>query len=478
MKQDPPREQLPKGACWNVVDMIPEFGAPLVKRGGWNRDFNTLTTGSFMSGIGFAGFSAGAQVLMINDAGTLFTATPGAAAVTSRGASRVPAHAPTFYKDIAFICDINGAAVPFTWDRTTLAALTGSPPNGSVSCAYKDHLVLAGSSANRNRVWFSSAGSPTTWNTAAGGQWLDTTYPIYGLAALRNMIIVFADGFTERIVGGVIPGVSGSDMEVQPLHTVGCADPGAIAVTDDYVVYANADGVYITDGVALSDITTEGGIKALWQSLLSGYSSTYTIAAAVHRGRYIVTVMNGSSFICSFMCDIKRRVWSRLTNVNAIMMVNTPIGIPGAAPAVYFADRSSLFAGNLATMFTPSGTYKNDGNSTAVTWTMESAFFFGKQGRKRWKRVYAGYYMTDAATDNPVLTVSYTDDLSVGAYTAISETLPETTVRTRTRLDVGNASEGIAFKLVQTNASGATNLHSVEAETMTSERSRSLASAS
>lgn len=473
-KQDPPREQLPKGACWNLVDYIPEFGAPLVKRGGWSRPFDVLAAGTYVAGIGFAGFTAGAQVLAINDAGTLYTMSPGTATVTSRGASRVPAHAPTFYKNTAIICDINGAAVPYTWDRTTLAALTGSPPNFTVSCTYKDHLVGARSATNLNRVWFASAGTLTGWvTTDPGGQWLDATHPVFGLGALRNMIVVFSEGFTERIVGDVIPGISGSDMRVEPLHAVGCADPGAIAVTDDYIVYANADGVYVTDGVALSDLTVEGGIKALWQSLLAGYGSTWTIAGTMHRGRYIVSVLDGATFKCAFMCEVKRRVWTRLSNVKALMMVNTPVGIPGAAPSVYFADRASLYVGDLGTMFTPSATYKNDGDGTAVTPTVETSFFFGRQGRKRWRKLHVGHYMTDAATDNPALTVSIAEDLATGSYTALTDTLAETTLREREELDVRVASEGIAVKIAQTNASAVTQLYSLEAETMTSEPSRS-----
>jgi hypothetical protein len=473
MKQDGPREQLPKGVVWNMTDWIPEFGAPLVKRGGYSRPFNTLTTGSYMTGVGFAAFAAGAQVLMINDAGTLFTALPGGAAVTSRGAAVVPAHPPTYYRATSFICDINGAAVPKTWDGGSLANLGGSPPPGSVSCAYKDHLVLGGSAANRNRIWFSSAGNPAAWATGASGQWLDITNPVYGMAALRNMIVCFSEGNTERIVGDIIPGISGSDFRVEPMHPTGCADPASIATDADFVVYANADGVYMTDGVALADITAEGGIKMLWQSLLATYSSAWTIAATIHRGRYIVSVMNGSTFICAFMCEVKRRVWTRLTNVKSLMMVSSPVGIPNAPSSVYMADRSSLFAGNLATMFTPSGTYKNDGDGTAVLPVLETGYFYGKQGRKRFRRIYVGWYMTDAASDNPILTASYARDLATGAYTALSETLAENVVRTRQRIDVGIASEGIAVKLAQSNASAVTNIYSIEAEMLSSERSRS-----
>lgn len=475
MKQDGPREQLPRGVVWSMVDYIPEFGSPLTKRGGWSHPFNAMATGTYMAGIGFAPFAAGAQVLMINDAGTLFTASPGSATVTSRGAAVVPAHPPTYYRDKSFICDINGSAVPKTWDGATLASLGGSPPAGSISCTYKDHLVLAGSAANTNRVWFSSAGNPASWATGASGQWLDITNPIYGMAAMRNMIICFSQGATERIVGDIIPGISGSDFRVEPMHPTGCADPASIATDADFVVYANADGVFMTDGVALADLTQEGGIKILWQSLLAGYASAWSISAAIHRGRYIVSVMNDSVFVCAFMCEVKRRVWTRLSNVKSFMLVSSPVGIPNAPPSVYFADRVSLFAGNLATMFTPSATYRYDGDGSAVVPTLETGYFYGKQGRKRIRRVYVSWYMLDGATDNPSLTVSYAEDLATGAYTALSDTLAENVVRQRQRLDVGIPADGVAFKLAQTGASAVTQLYALEMEMMSSERSRSTA---
>lgn len=474
MKMDGPREQLPRGVAWSMVDLIPEVDAPLAKRGGWNRPWDAMAN-TYAAGLGFGQFHAGSQIVGVTDLGNLYTMTVGSATVTAKGTVPIPAAPPTYYRNKLYFPDINGTAVLKEYDGSAAAANTaGTPPTGSVACAFKDHLVLARSDALKQRIWFSSAGSPTSWDTAdPGGQWLDATFPVRGLASMRNMILVFEEGFTERIRGDIIPGVAGSDMVREPAFAIGCSDPGSIAVTDNYVVFANSDGVFVTDGIGVSDLTKEGGIKRLWTSLLSGYAASWTIAGAVHQGRYIVSVMDGATFKCAFMCEVQRRVWTRLTNVKSIMMVSTPLGLLDTAPAVYMAERAAPRVSALTSMFTPSATYKNDGDGTAVTWTAELGHFYGKPGRKRWRNVYVKYYMADAATDNPTLTVSRATDLAAGSYTALSTTLAENTVHARKRLPLRVASEGVALRIAQTNASSQTLLYAVEAEPLTGEPSRS-----
>jgi hypothetical protein len=480
MRSDDPREQLPKGAVFAMTDFLPKNDAPLQKRGGWNRPWNALAAGTYVAGVTFAPFSAGSKIIAFNDSGTLYTMAIGSATVTSVGAAVVPAHPPTFYRNKLYVCDITGAVVPKVYDGSTIAALTTSPPSAILSCAYKDHLVLARSTANTNRVWFSSGGDPTSWNTAASGQWLDTTYPIQGLAAMRNMILVFSEGYTERIRGDIIPGVSGSDMVKEPLFTVGCSDPGSIATTDDFTVFANSAGIYLTDGSGVADLTEQSGNKRLWQSLLSGYAGSWTIAGAVFRGIYHCSVMDGSTFKCAFAVDIKRRVFYRFTNVAGIMMVSTPIGILDAPPAFYMAERGSLFVADLTKMYTGagSGTYKNDGNGTAVTPSIELPHYMGRPGIKRWKNLYVKHLLTDAATDNPLLTVSFQTDVASSSYTAMGTTLPEVTETTRRRIPMsastlgGLRADGVSLKVAQTNASADTRINSLEADILTQEQSK------
>lgn len=472
MKQDVPREQLPKGAVWNMVDWIPELGSPLRKRGGYNRPFNPFGAGSYAAGVGFAPFAEGSRVLGVTDGNALYEYTPGSATATARGNVNNIAAPPVFYRNKLYFPDLDGTAVPSVQSYNSSATAMGaSTPTGAVACVFKDHLVLARSSSQTNRKWFANGGDPTSWDTGVDGQWDDSDFPVQGMAATRNMILVFGEGQTSRVRFDVIPGVSGSDYVEEPLFQIGCSDPASIAVNDDYVVFANSSGVYMTDGIGIQDLTEAGGIKQYWLTTLAGYSSSYTIAAAIFRNKYHVSVMNGASFVDSLVCDIVRKVWWRNSNLDATMMVATPVGLFDVSPTLYMAERGATRVADLGTMYTPAAAYKADGDSSSVLPVLETPHYKGKPGLKRWRRLYASYGLTDAATDNPTLQVSYNTDPVATSYSNTGSFV-ETSAYTRQRMDVKPRSEGVQFKLVQTAASANTYLHALEAEVHTLEGSK------
>lgn len=474
MRQDTPREQLPKGQCWDMLDMIPELGAPARKRGGWTRPWAAAsqTAASYVASVGFAPFSAGSVVLFTDEDGYLYKASSSASTITAVGSAFVPLAKPTFYRDKAYFCDPTGAADPKSYDGTTLTSITASAPSGALATTYKDHLVLARSSSNSNRVWFSNAGDPASWDTAADGQWLDVDTPIMGIVSTRNMMMAFQEGKTQRIRGDIIPGVANSDMVVEHMFSVGCSDPASIAVTDDYVVFANSAGVYLTDGIGVASLTLQGGIDQYWRSLMASYSSSWTIAGESYRDRYICSIMDGSTFKDALMVDVKKRVWSRLSNVKSPMMVATPVGIYDAPNSLYSADRASKYVMDLSPMWVPAAANKADGDGTAVTWSLETMHYLGRPGKKRWKSIYPKYHCADAASDNPTVAVTYQTNLTASSYSSLA-TLSETSSASRVRVPLRiQRTEGVHFKLSQTNASSDTRLFSLEAEVVEGERSR------
>ncbi len=481
MKHDLPREQLPKGSVWALTDWLVKNDAPLQRRGAWslqNVPSATSTTAHYMAGVGFAQFTAGSKVVSFDDAGVLWAASVTSASSSSVGAAFVPAAPPVFYRQKLYVPDVNASAVPKVYDGSTVAAMTASAPSAALGCVYKDHLVLARSTANTNRMWFSSGGDPTGWVTSASGQYLDTTYPIQGLGALRNMIIVFSEGYTERVRGDIIPGVSGSDFVKEPLFPVGCSDPASICVTDDYVVFANASGIYLTDGSSIADLTDQSSNKQYWQELMASYAAAWTIAGAVYNGQYVFSVMNGATLITCGVLDIRRRVFTQLSNVKATMMVATPTGILDAPAALFFAVRDSSVStrpvGNATTMWTQAGNsaYRQDYVGTGPAPVVETAYYQGREGLKRWKNLYVRYLQTDAATDNPLLRAYFQTDPASTSYSTLNQAYPENTATSLVRLPIaagGNAyggqrSNGIAFKLVGESYSGDLRINSLQAE--------------
>lgn len=467
MKRDFPRESLPRGASWNLVDYIPHvLGAPLRKRGGFSYASNDITatkaTASYVLSVVYAPFTAATKLVVHDEDGELYTLTPGSLTVTDVGASLIPAQNPTFYRNKVIITD--GTNAPKSYDGSAIATLGATAPSASYSAAFRDFGVLARTSANTNRVYFSDAGDPTTWDTT--NSFIDAVYPVTGLAVLSNSLLVFSQGHIERIRGSVPP--PDTDMVRETLFEVGVPDPWSVVVADDRCIFANPQGVYITDGATLVDLTEKGGMKRYWQEQLAAYTSSYTIAAGFYRGHYIVSVMNGSTFVDCLVCHVDTNRWWRFSNLKARSFSHAF----GVADELYFGLRSAARVCSFSSVFSPTSSVKNDADGTAVAPIVETPFFRGAPGKKTLKQAYVSYDARDAASDNPTLALSYVTSPEATSYTSISGSFAETTAQTRARKPLRFSAEGIALKLAQSNASSDTRIYSFSIDLHAREQSR------
>lgn len=468
MKRDVPRNRLPRNACWNLVDYIPDIlGAPLRKRGGYSYASNDISavkaTASYVLSVKYAEFSAATKIVIHDEDGELYTVTPGSLTVTDVGASLVVAQNPTFYRNIVIITD--GTNAPKKYDGSAIATLGATAPSAKYSSAFKDFGVLARTSTNTNRVYFSGAGDPTTWDTT--NSYIDAVYPVTALAPLSNMLLVFSTGHCERIRGSVPP--PDTDMVRETLFDIGVNDPWSIVSVGDSIVFANTMGVYQTDGTASQplDLTEAGGIKSYWRDLLASYTSSYTLSAGFYRGLYIIAIMNGSTFVDCLACDVSKRVWFRFANFKARAFTQAF----GAAEELYFGLRSAPRVASASSLFNPTSSVKNDADGTAVAPVYESPFYLSP-GKKTWKAAYLSHDTRDSASDNPTQTISYLKSPESTSYTALSSVPDETTARTRDRAYMRFSAEGVGFKVAQTNASSDTRLYSLEVDTHGRESSR------
>ena len=64
----------------------------------------------------------------------------------------------------------------------------------------------------------------------------------------------------------------------------GCNEPHTICHWTDNVVFADARGVYLTDGTQIKDITKEGGIRREWWK---AYDPIWRVAAGVVFDKYV-----------------------------------------------------------------------------------------------------------------------------------------------------------------------------------------------
>lgn len=400
--QDGPRDHTPNNAAYLLTNMIPNvpggntspYGYAVRNRWGWKRTLDAMSasTSSYAAAVGFAPYSGGTRILGIDEDGRLYKWTPGSATTTDVGAAVVPAHSPVFYRNYAYIFAASGAATGYRYDNTTLSTISGSPPQGSVGCVFKDHLVTAHSSANPERVWFASAGDPTSWDTAADGQWLDCSGRVQGMAVLQNMILVFEEGRTERIRGDIIPGVVGSDMVREPLFNIGCSDPASIAVSNQYVVWGNATGIYMTDGLLPYDLTAQAGMSTTWRHSLGSYDSSDVFAGALYGDWYVfsVNVGAGGGILYAGAVNVKTKCWLKFTNFQPMMMDSAPLGVVDSGAGILFAEGGAPRISDATPMIDTSYGAVGydtglDGDGSAITATLETRGYPFSRDRVRWR---------------------------------------------------------------------------------------------
>lgn len=466
VRRDNSRDQIPRGGLWWAEDMIPNLDARLRERGGWSYASNDIAAAKASASYVIAGiyapFSAGSLLVAIDEDGEAYKIASDLT-VTDVAACVAPAQNPVFHRDKVIVPGSTVKKITSSAGTLTVANLGGSPPAGSYATVFNDRTLLARTSGNTNRLYFSDPGDPELWDTT--NSYWDFTFPITGLANLKTAILVFHEAYVSRLRGTTPP--PGSDFFADdPLWNVGCTDARSIAYYNDRVIFASAEGIFYTDGAGVEDLTAKVGMVKWWQETLASYSSTWTIAGAVIRDHYFLAVMDGATFKTGAMIDLRRFAWWPTTNIDARSMW---VG-QGAADELYFGRRSAARVGKLSSVFMPASGVKNDADGTAVTGLVESPFYRGRSAQKGWRRLFVTQYLRDYATDNPTVAVSYLTTPEATSYTSLG-TFSENTAEGRQHLSMGFSSSGVALKLARANA-GDWQLNALEADVHAREGSR------
>lgn len=474
MKRDFAREAMPEGSLWNSVDFLPEIiSSKLRKRGGFvyaSQDLNAVqaTATQVASGL-WAPFTAGESILVFDEDGRVYE-IESTVATENIGACRIT-RSPVFYTDKVIVPDDTRAAIPKKITRSagthTVADLGGTPPSARHAIIYKDVCWLGNTSANPQRIFFSTAGNPeATWDTT--NKFLDSSFPITGMKALSNAVFVFSLARTMRVRGSIPP--PDSDFIVDdPIFEVGCTDNRSICDYKDKVIWANAQGLYISDGSSLEDLTRVCGMKRWWSDVLAGlegftlggtYSpSTWSITCSIFGDDLIYSIMDGTNIKDSGMIDLARYSWFRHSGIDALCMFHRPY-----PEEVFWGRRNAARLVTTTSMLRPSATNKADATGTAVVPSLETPFFMPDTGIQSMRRVYVTYLMTDAGSDNPILTVSHVTSPESTSYTSLTPTLVESTALARERRALHLPARGIGFKIAQSNASADTRIFDIALE--------------
>lgn len=463
MVRDAPRTAIPPSALYNSVDWLLHKPGIMQKRGGTEYAGPAMSGQDYAGSVIYAPFPAGAKLLVVNGGeGSIYECTSGA--MTDLGGSNAPDDSRAVFRPGAtsyvVFPDPAGSVAPVAYDGSAAPAnLGGSPPAGRFGCVYKTRLVLGGTAANPQRIYFSPTPDiASAWDTT--NSWIDADYEITGFAATNNMLLIFSQGHTERIIGSTPP--PGSDMDKSVIGSIGCTDARSIVVQENNVLFANPRGVWLTNGSGFASLTTEGLVESYWQDLFSGYDpATWSIAAGIYRSFYFVSIMDGTTLIDTLMCNVPRRAWWRLSNINACYMTQSV----GADDELYYADRVDPRVVKISGIFSPSSSNKNDANGTAVEPVADLRLNGTGPGLKHFGFGRLTFDMRDSASDNPQLAVSVAAGIEATTFAAAPESpLSETTDADRQRVTIGKVSQGVNIRLDQTNASSKTEVYALEVE--------------
>ena len=474
--RDSGRAAMPTGGLFDSVDFLVDNPSYLTRRGGTAYTGPAMTAATYARAVAYADFTGGSKLVAIGDNGHLYTVTSGTTTDVSTLGSAFGGMVdkPKMRFGQKLLIPNDGTAAAKYYDGTTVTAFPGSAPNFKYFDVYKTYICAGGVSAQPQRVYF----SPTPDFTAA---W-DTTYSFWdfdqavtGLCAIQNSLIVFMAGSTMRLIGSLSP--PGSDFVAGPVGQVGCTDARSICVYQGNAIFANPNGVYMTNGVGFTSLTetdTQGFslVGKYWRSLLATYNaSTWTLSAGIYQDYYIVSILNGSgTFVDCLVCHIPTRAWTRFSNVAATMFAQAT----GAAAELYFSSRSTNRVVTLGSLIgSVSAATKNDADGTAVAPSAQLHLLGDGTNLKRFGHGRLTYLMQDAASDNPTLAVQYAEGLSFTAYEACAESpfaetssAPASSASAveRKRFTVNRESQVIGMSIAQTNASADTRIYAVELE--------------
>jgi hypothetical protein len=505
---DTSRDELGPAQAYRMKDWIPQLDAPLRKRGGWSYGSPDLSglggTAASVATLGYLPFPDDGHVIAVSNGGSVYQLKrfdgSGGALVTDTGDTSIIPSWPIFYhvtgtKKYGIILGglSQAGKVPKRYYDTTGAgayqsqALGGTPPLARFGFSWGDYLVLgnwydpsAPTPLITNSLGFRGVGNPDSW-TLSGASASTFGFPeeIVAGVPLLNTQLIFGYTTVYSLTGDTPP--PGGNLVRKPLFQAnGTFDGRSVAAWRSYAIWANASGVFSSDGATFTDLTKGGGISNYYRSLVSGFafSQGWSAVAQILYDRYVLTIRNASgALVTTLVCDLDRKVWTEWTNIPAANFAHRPSG-PGTS---LFGGGEELFAAHmglpriitLSGLFSPASANAADADGNPVLPSLETPFYnMGNTGLKRIRNLYVSYDIRTAGA-SPLLRASALVTPESGAsYSTLTPDLITTTKQRRAPVGVRKVALGVGLKITQVGASADTRIYGIEAEGHAQERSR------
>jgi hypothetical protein len=467
MGPDNPRDSMPSNQVWRLEDYIPRLlGSSLESRQGWKyhvtsplNDF--ITAQLWVNTLGGSHHLAATPKTLYNldDPVTPRVVTTLGTGPTS-GALWPMA---SFYEYV--LIPRTGDQLPvilrYAGASEVLVTTHTSTPKAKVAATWQNRFVLANTLTDPNTIYFLSVewpgGLTTTpiWDPKA---YWETSADVMGLAVTRNSLVIFHEGTVERLRGTKAPGQDiEEDLWMEPLIGLGgCNEPHTICYWTDNVIFADARGVYLTDGTTIRDISTQGGIGREWRR---AYDPSWRVSAGVVYDQYVVAMadLTNQVFKKCFVCDLYSRSWSIFNN----MPFSSFVAAVGERERFYGGGFDGKVA-DLGVMWEEADrtTDNVDGNGIPVLPQLETAWYrlSENESMKRVKNVYFSFDLDESAGQVKVYVCEQVQPRSPADWILV-KTIQENDILDnrgqpvaingyeRRRIAVGRESFGFSFKI-------------------------------
>ena len=479
--RDVPRSSIPAGGCYDSSDFILDHPGYVSKRGAWAYQSGAMGANIYPGNmVAVPIFHGAVRIVATTNDNQLYDIT-GTTPVLAGGFIRTVDKPEMFHsspQDKLIVANADGSSGPWKVFLTggpggtvTVGAVGGSPPGGKYVTGFANRIVLAGTAANPNRIYFGPAPDiDATWDQQS---FIDTNHAITGLASIQGVLLVFSAEAVERVIGDVPPNNSGENMSLQPLGEVGCIDARTISRWDTNVVYASRDGVYVTNGGGFDSLTekTNGtGIGRMYRDTYARISGDGFLAAGILGGKYYFLSFNSPTQPSeTHVCYLPTKTWYRYTNMLASMYSTGDFYIDAGFRQndEVFAIRFSYDKGNrviaLSNTVNPLAADATDPDGLPITPMLETRMIGDGIGLKAYEHGHVTYQMSGGT---PTLNLSASNGIDASdAYSnVINGSLGPNFKVQRKRFILNRDDQGLSLRLSQSGPSTRTQIYALEVE--------------
>lgn len=245
---------------------------------------------------------------------------------------------------------------------------------------------------------------------------------ILGIDTLRDTIVVFADTgiYTiSNIAFDLTDDLGNPQQRLDRLSgEIVLVDNNGISGYGHSLVVPATDDIYLIDA-ASSPVPISRSIRSLWRSYIK---AGYTVGQAqVHRGHYVLPVMNGTEWVDTLVCRLDTGAWTQMANVTGQSVGYTQrIGSATRQPRLLAAYGNRVV--DCSGWWTPTATNKNEADDSTHSFSVTTRDYTLGTLKAMVKKIRVWLEGVDAAADAPVLTASVATGLPGSTFTSLSGT--------------------------------------------------------